>query len=198
MKRCKTVDEFIAGTKNWQDELVQLREILHTTGLEETVKWGAPAYTHKGKNIVGIGSFKSYFGLWFFQGALLSDKKKVLINAQEGRTKALRQWRMSSSKDISSRTIKAYVKEAVSIAESGQEIKPDRSKPVVVPVELKTALVANKKAGAEFKNMTPGKRREYADYISAAKRPETKQKRLEKILPMLKNGIGLNDKYRNC
>ena len=198
MKRNNTVEEFIANAKNWQDDLMRLREILQSTGLEETVKWGAPTYTYNGKNIVGIGSFQSYFGLWFFQGALLSDKKNVLINAQEGRTKALRQWRMNSSKDICSRTIKAYVKEAVSIADSGQEIKPDRSKPVVVPVELKTALSANRKAGAGFKNLTPGKRREYADYISDAKRPETKQKRLEKILPMLQKGIGLNDKYRNC
>lgn len=198
MKRSKTVDEFIAGATTWQDDLVRLREILRSTGLEETVKWGAPTYTHNGKNVVGIGSFKSYFGLWFFQGALLSDKKNVLINAQEGRTKALRQWRMTSSKDISPRTIKAYVKEAVSIADSGKEIKPNRTKPVVIPAELKKALAENKKAGTGFKKMTPGKQREYADYISAAKRPETKQKRLEKILPMLQNGIGLNDKYRNC
>ena len=198
MKRYKTVDAYIAGADDWHEELTKLREILQSTDLEETVKWGAPAYTHNGKNVVGIGSFKSYFGLWFHQGALLSDKKKVLINAQEGKTKALRQWRMHSKKDIQARTIKSYVKEAIAIADSGREIKPDRKKPVVVPVELKKALAKNKKAGAGFKGITPGKQREYADYISDAKRPETKQKRLEKILPMIQEGMGLHDKYRNC
>ena len=67
MKRYKTVDEFIANAEQWQDELVRLREILNSTGLEEGVKWGGPCYTANGKNVVGLGAFKSYFGLWFFQ-----------------------------------------------------------------------------------------------------------------------------------
>ncbi len=92
-KRHKTVDDYIEAAEPWQDELIRLRKILRSTDLEETVKWGAPCYTHDGKNVVGMASFKSYVGLWFHQGALLGDKKKVLINAQEGKTKALRQWR---------------------------------------------------------------------------------------------------------
>ncbi len=64
------------------------------------------------KNVVGLGAFKSYFGLWFHQGALLADKNQVLINCQEGKTKALRQWRMTDKKEIDARTINAYIKEA--------------------------------------------------------------------------------------
>ena len=83
MKGAKTVDEYIDKAEQWQPELTRLREILNSTGLEETVKWGAPCYTHDGKNVVGIAGFKNYFGLWFHQGALLADAEGVLINAQE-------------------------------------------------------------------------------------------------------------------
>ena len=142
--------------------------------------------------------FKSYFGLWFHQGALLKDPENVLINCQEGKTKALRQWRMNSKKDIKARVIKAYVKEAIELQRQGKEIRPDRNKPLDVPPELKKALAKDKKAGAAFANLTKGKQREYADHVAEAKRDETKQKRLEKILPMIKAGKGLHDKYRNC
>jgi len=132
-----------------------------------------------------------------YQGALLADEDGVLINAQEGKTKALRQWRFDSMKDIKVRKIKAYIKEAIELQEEGKEIKADRSQPVVVPPELKKALAANKKAQAAFKALTKGRQREYTTYIADAKRDETKAKRLEKILPMIEEGIGMNDKYRN-
>ena len=128
--------------------------------------------------------------------ALLNDDQGALINAQEGKTKALRQWRMSSKKDIKARVIKAYVKEAIALSQSGTEIKADRSKAVVVPPELKRALAKHKRAQSAFRGFTKGKQREFAEYISDAKRAETKQKRLEKILPMIVAGVGLNDKYR--
>jgi len=196
MKRHKTVDEYIANADMWEDELVQMRKILNSTELVEEVKWGGPCYTSGGKNVVGMGAFKSYFGLWFFQGALLEDKAKILVNAQAGKTKALRQWRFTSKNQIDTRRIKAYLKEATALAESGKEIKADRSKPVTIPPELKKALQARKNAKANFENMTKGKQREYADYISDAKREETKSKRLEKIIPMILANQGLNDKYR--
>ena len=186
MKRFKTVDAYIDNAENWRDELVKLRDILTSMdGLVEEVKWGAPCYTVDGKNVVGIGAFKSYFGLWFHQGVFLKDKDNVLLNCQEGKTKALRQWRMSNIKDIKVRQVKSYLKEAIELARQGKEIKPDRSKPVVVPPQLKEALSKNKKAGASFKNLTKGLQREYADYISEAKREETKIKRLTKIIPMI-------------
>ena len=195
MKRYKTVEAYFDDLDQWQEELRKLREILCSTGLEETVKWGMPSYTHNGKIIAGVANFKNHFAVWFFQGALLKDDKHVLINAQEGRTKALRQWRMTNKSDIKARTIKAYIKEAMELAAAGKEIKADRAKPVVVPPELKNALAKNKKANANFANFGIGKKREYAEYISEAKRADTKQKRLEKILPMIMDGIGLNDKY---
>ena len=196
MKRYKTVDDYVAGRELWQDEIRRLRKILLTTELTEEVKWGGPCYTYDGQNVVGIGGFKSYFGLWFHQGVLLKDKEAVLINAQEGTTKALRQWRMHSSKDIKPAIIKAYVKEAISLVEAGKKIGPQKKKPLVVPSELKQALAKNVKAQKGFGALSLGLQREYTDHIASAKREETKKKRIEKILPMMAAGKGLHDKYR--
>ena len=196
MKRYKTVDDYIANATLWQDELTRLREILKSTKLTEDVKWGAPCYTYDGQNVVGLAGFKSYFGLWFHQGALLKDKNEVLINAQEGTTKALRQWRMRSAKDIKASTIKAYVGEAITLVEQGKKIGPQKDKPIVVPPELKKALAKNAKARKGFESLRKGLQREYTDHIASAKREETKKKRIEKILPMLAAGKGLHDKYR--
>ncbi len=132
----------------------------------------------------------------FCQGALLQDDQDVLVNAQTGRTRALRQWRFNDGKQIKVGQIKSYVKEALELAQAGQSTKPQRDKPVPVPAELKAALAKNRKAGAKFDKMSKSCRREYAEYIAEAKRDDTKQRRLKKILPMIASGGGLNDKYR--
>ena len=196
MKNAKTVEAYIAGDARWSNELAKLRDILLDAGLEESVKWGVPSYGAYGQNVVGLAGFKNHFCMWFHQGALLQDKTGVLVNAQEGKTKAMRQWRMTGAKDIKPALIKRYVKEAMAHAEAGKAIKPVRGAPVVLPAPLKTALAKNSKAAAAFKAMTPGKRREYAGYIAEAKREETRTRRIEKILPMIAAGVGLNDKYK--
>ncbi len=198
MKRYKTVDDYIVNAGEWRAALERLREILNTTPLTEEVKWGAPCYTHSGKNVVGLAAFKGWVCLWFHQGALLKDPSGVLINAQEGKTKALRQWRMTSLKDIKPNIIKRYVKEAIALVDAGKEIKAARGKSVDIPDELSRAMRRYKGATAGFRGLTPGKQREYAEYIASAKRDDTKQKRLDKVLPMIAAGVGLNDKYRNC
>ncbi len=197
MKRYRTVDAYIDAQDEWREGLVALRAILNATELEETVKWGAPCYTVNGKNVVGLGAFKSYFGLWFFQGALLKDEKKVLINAQEGTTKAMRQWRFASAREIRKRDILLYVKEAIENQKQNREIKSDRGRPLEIPPELADVLKKNKKLGGAFESFTLGKQREFADYIASAKRAETKQSRMGKIKPIILEGQGLNDKYRN-
>lgn len=198
MKRYSSVDDYIENAEAWHDELVRLREILLSTELEETVKWGAPCYTYDGKNVVGVGAFKSYVGLWFHQGALLSDPEGVLINAQEGQTKALRQWRFDSAKEIKVRAIKAYVKEAIGLVREGRHVKVDRAQPVVVPPELAAAFKRDKKAKAAFDALTKGRQREYAGHVADAKRESTRVARVDKIIPMITKGVGLHDKYRNC
>ena len=75
MKRELNLEQYFSKSLR-QQELLKLRNILLSCGLEETVKWGAPTYTFAGKNVAGLASFKSYVGLWFHQGALLKDEKK--------------------------------------------------------------------------------------------------------------------------
>lgn len=195
MKRFKTVDEFIENQPKWREALELLRNLMLTTELKETVKWGMPVYTLNSKNVVGFGAFKSYFGLWFYQGALLTDKKGKLLNAQEGKTKAMRQWRFESVDEIDERLVMQYVLEAIENQRKGLEIKPVKSKMLILPPELQTALKKNKDLETNFKQLTPSKRRDYAEYIENAKRPETKMKRLDKIIPMILEQKGLNDKY---
>ena len=197
MHKAKTADEFFEKAPLWRKELVSLRQILRSCGLEEQIKWGAPCYAHGDANVVGIGAFKSYFGLWFFQGALLRDREDKLANAQEGRTKAMRQWRMTSVDEINPAVITRYVKEAKSLAEAGKKVNKTQRK-LVMPAALQKALTGDKKAGAAFKALTPGRQREYADYVSEAKLDETRAKRVAKIMPMIAEGVGLNDKYKKC
>ncbi len=197
MKRHKTVGEFLKDSAPWKKELTRLREILLGTGLEETVKWGAPCYCSGGKNLVGIGGFKSYFGLWFFQGALLADKRKVLVAGGE-KTRAMRQLRLTSLQDIDENLIRIYVQEAIQLSTQGVVIQARKDLPLEIPPELGVALEKNKKARAIFEKMSKCCRREYSEYIATAKQEATKQRRLEKILPMIEAGGGLHDKYRSC
>lgn len=191
------VTEYIGKKSAWSEELKKVRSILTQLPLEETIKWGAPYYMNNGKNIVGMAAFKNYFGIWFMQGALLKDEKKVLINAQEGKTTALRQWRFSSMDEIDADLIKTYVIEAIENEQQGKKIKPQK-KPLVIPELLQKALDANQELKEKYEAFTLGKKRDYADYISEAKREATKQSRLEKIVPMILSGVGLYDKYKNC
>ena len=193
------VTEYINDKNKWTQELILLRSVLLALPLEETIKWGAPVYVYKGKNILGLSAFKNYCGLWFFQGHFLKDEANLLVNAQEGKTKAMRQWRFESVEDINTDLVKAYVLEAINNSEKGLEIKPQKNKqPLIIPPELESKLKGNDNLTEKFNELTLSKQREFAEYISSAKRDTTKITRLEKIIPMIINGIGLNDKYKNC
>lgn len=180
----------------WENELEALKNILAQTELVETVKWGGPAYTINGKNVLGLGGFKNYFTIWFFNGVFLTDPKNILVNANEGVTKSLRQWRFSAMNEIDEKLILTYVNEAIANEKAGKAIKPEaKSKSFEVPEILRSALKEAKLEKA-FSEFTPFKQRGFSEYISEAKQEKTKLTRIEKILPMVKDGIGLNDKYR--
>ena len=199
MQKIYSVEEYIDVNPHYCEELNIIRNIINQTELVETIKWSAPTYTLNGKNVVGFSAFKNHFGLWFFNGVFLKDEHGLLINAQENKTKALRQMRFTSKDQINKTIILAYVKEAIENQRLGKEIKPTRNtKTVEVPTELKRVFKTNKDVNNAFKALTSGKQREYCEYIASAKREATKHSRLEKILPMLLQGIGLNDKYKNC
>ena len=194
-----SVEEYIEENAHFSEALILLREIIETTECVETIKWNAPVYTINNKNILGLGAFKNHFGIWFFNGVFLKDKHNLLVNAQENKTKALRQMRFESVSEIDKHIVLAYVKEAIENQKSDKEIKPNRNKKdIIIPKELNDLLVKSKDLKNNFESLSPYKQREYCEYIDSVKREATKQARLEKITPMILQNIGLNDKYKNC
>ena len=132
----------------------------------------------------------------FFQGPLMPDPLKTFINAQEGRTTALRQWRFSDEA-IDPDVVASYLEAAIEVQEGGRLILPDRSRPVEIPLALGLALAEDSDAEEAFRNLTPGKRREYAAYVVDANRADTKTRRIGKMLTMIRAGLGLHYKYRS-
>lgn len=195
MKAAKTADEYFAAQTSFVEEQLVLRTLILETGLEETIKWGIPVYVWNKHNVIGMCAFKAHFGIWFYQGALLADTTKKLINANEGNTKSLRQWRMKNVRDIDRTLIQQYIYESIDNFKAGRIQLPEKNKPLLLPDELISDL---KKHGltATFEALSLTKKRDFAEYISAAKRTETKQNRLEKIRPMIEQNIGLNDQYK--
>ncbi len=198
MTDSQKIDTYIEKHSQWKSQLKMLRDIFQQTELKEEVKWGAPTYTLNGKLVAGMAAFKNHYAIWFHQGVFLKDGHKKLINAQEGVTKALRQWRFKQTDNIDPKIVLQYIQEAIENCIAGKEIKPVRKKEIAAPPLLKKALSNDAKFAEAFNSLTPGKQREYSEYISEAKREATKESRLEKIIPMILNGSGLYDKYKNC
>lgn len=186
-----------SSLEKWSDVLEALTGVLRQTGMQETVKWGGPVFTHGGKNIVGLGAFKDYVGLWFFNGGLLSDSAGKLQDPGEDRSKAMRQWRFYSVQQVveDRNIILAYLKEAMENSARGLVVKPT-PKPKIESEMLNQALNANDALKNAYMALAPSKQREYAEYIASAKRETTQNQRLAKILPMILEGKGLNDKYK--
>lgn len=190
------IEAFYDRDHPFREGIRQLRDIVLKTELEEQLKWGAPVYTLKNKNVLGIMAFKHHFGIWFFNGVFLSDPLNVLQNAQEGKTKAMRHWKFKQEDKIDVTAVLAYVREAIENQRKGLELKPERSKKAAIPELLQKALHADLDLKNQFKKLSQGKQREYCEYITTAKQDKTRQARLEKIIPMIRAGIGLNDRYR--
>ena len=191
------LDSYYQKEHPFREGLQLLRTLALQTELQETMKWNSPVYTIDNKNVLGIMAFKSYFGLWFFHGVFLKDPDKVLENAQDGKTKAMRHWKFTSLKEIDPIKVMAYMNEAVENQKNGIQLKPEKSKQTVIPLVLKDVIKQNSHLDVAFKAFTPYKQLEFCEYIASAKQEKTKQSRLKKIIPLIEKGIGLNDRYRN-
>lgn len=198
MDKQERLEAFFRKEGPFQEGLAALRSLLHQTELQEHFKWSAPVYTLDGVNVCGLMAFKNHFGLWFFNGVFLSDPLGVLTNAQEGKTKAMRHWKFGALSEVDDKQVRAYVQEAIALARKGVKLAPAPPREVAVPERLQAALAAEPALLARFEALAPYKQRDYAEYIGQAKQEATQVRRLEKILPMIREGLGLNDKYRNC
>ncbi len=180
---------------SWSEELEFLKSIIAKTELIETSKWGGCVYVLDNKNVVGIGGFKNYFTIWFFNGVFLKDEKKALVNAQEGVTKSLRQWRFTSKDEVNETLVLEYIQEAIENEKQG--IKNPKAQATIEMQEIfQKELDVDINLAEAFLKFSPYKQKEFLEYIVEAKREETKRSRIEKIKPMILKNIGLNDKYR--
>jgi|SRR5665213_357396 len=180
----------MAYRERWEGEIPEMRRILAGFGMKEECKWGKPTYTVDGKNVVILQGFKEYFALGFFQGALLKDAKKLLV--QLGQTQAGRVMKFTSTKEIIAKaaTIKAYVREAIAVEKAGERVEKKKTEDFPVPEELTAKFKSDAKFKKAFAALTPGRQRSYLYHFAGAKRAATRAVRIEKASPAIYAGRG--------
>lgn len=180
----------MAYREQWKPEIAAMRRVLAGFAMTEERKWGAPTYTVDGKNVVILQAFKDYFALGFFQGALLKDPKKLLV--QLGQVHAGRVMKFTSAKDITARaaTIKAYVRQAIAVEKAGLRMKPKKTSDYPVPAELTERFTKDPRFKRAFAALTPGRQRSYLYHFAAAKQSATRTARIEKAVPAIFEGRG--------
>jgi uncharacterized protein YdeI (YjbR/CyaY-like superfamily) len=180
----------MAYGERWEAEIAAMRRVLAGLAMKEECKWGKPTYTVDGKNIVILQGFKEYFGLGFFQGALLKDPKKLLV--QLGQVQAGRVMKFTSAKEITATAaiIKAYVREAIAVEKAGLRVEPKKTSDYPVPEELTERFRRDPRFKRAFEALTPGRQRSYLYHFAAAKQSATRVARIEKAMPAIFAGKG--------
>lgn len=201
------VDAYIAKMQPFaQDILQHIREVVHAAcpQCEEAMKWSMPFFTYKGALLCNMAGFKAHasFGFWL-------GKQVIGEEAEEG---AMGQFgKLTSVKDLPSKTVLTkHIKKAMALTDAGAKmerattastaaapVKKSAAKKsaVTVPPELAKALLRAPEAKATFDAFPPSHRREYAEWIAEAKKPETKERRVQQALEMLAEGKSRNWKY---
>jgi uncharacterized protein YdeI (YjbR/CyaY-like superfamily) len=188
------VDGYLKKAGKWQAEMEKLRAIVLECGLTEELKWGKPCYTREGRNIVLMMGFKDHFILLFPSGALMKDSKNLLIRPSEN-TQAARQLRLTSAAQVDKlkTTLKAYVREAIAVEKAGLKVEFKKPSEFEVPEELQARLDETPTLKKAFDKLTPGRQRAYMLHIASAKQSKTRSSRVEKCVPQILAGKGLDD-----
>jgi uncharacterized protein YdeI (YjbR/CyaY-like superfamily) len=192
------VDFFFTEAKKWPEEFAKLRTICLACGLTEELKWGKPCYTFQQANVVLIHGFKEYCALLFTKGALLKDARRMLIQQTEN-VQAARQIRFTTIREIAKLepVLKAYIKEAIAVEKAGLEVNYKKTSEFTIPEELQKKLAEDPALKSAFVALTPGRQRGYLLYFSAPKQAKTRELRIEKCMPQILKGKGLNDDYES-
>jgi uncharacterized protein YdeI (YjbR/CyaY-like superfamily) len=188
------VDFYFSKDNRWQEEIRKLRMIVLDCGLNEELKWGCPCYTFQNANIVLIHVFKEYCALLFFKGALLQDAHGMLIQ-QTANVQAARQVRFTHIREIvqKKKILKAYIYEAIEVEKAGLKVTLKKTSDFPMPEEFQNKLKSNPSLKTAFNALTPGRQRAYIFYFSQPKQSKTRESRIEKSIPQILNGKGLND-----
>jgi uncharacterized protein YdeI (YjbR/CyaY-like superfamily) len=188
------VDTFLRTTKQWQDELAELRSVVLETALLEEWKWRQPCYTFEGNNVVILGGFKDHCVLSFFKGALLKDPKGILEKPGEN-TRAARVVPFTSVAEVKklAKVLRAYIAEAIEIEKAGLKVDFEEGREVELPAELVAVMDERADFEKAFNALTPGRQRAYLLHFNSAKQSATRTARIEKCMPRIFDGKGLND-----
>jgi len=188
------VDWYFTKATKWQKEIEKLREIVLDCDLIEELKWGCPCYSYQKKNIVLIHVFKEYCAVLFFKGALLKDTKGILVQQTEN-VQAARQVRFTSLQQIvkMENFLKAYIYEAVEVEEAGLKVPLKKTQEFKMSEEFQIKLDKLPALKKAFYELTPGRQRGYLLYFSSAKQSKTREARIEKYMPHILEGRGLDD-----
>jgi len=188
------VDEFLSKAKKWKEEYEKLRQIVLDCELTEEYKWMHPCYTFEKKNIVLIHGFKEYCALLFHKGALLKDAKGILIQQTEN-VQAARQIRFTNVQEIIAMEtiLKDYIYEAIEVEKAGLEVNFKKNTDYTIPEEFQNKLDEIPALKTAFEALTPGRQRAYILHFSQPKQSKTRVSRVEKYMPQILNGKGLND-----
>ena len=193
MEDFENVEAYLEQSEQWPDEVAALRGVLLGCGLGETIKWGKPCYTHDGGNIAIVQEFKDFVALMFFKGALLDDPDGVLTDVGPN-SRSARRMQFTSVDEVagSAGSIEAYVARAVEVEESGAEVGPAPEEELAE--ELQDRLDQDQALKEAFESLTPGRQRAYNLHVSGAKQSKTRAARVEKHIPRILEGKGLNDR----
>lgn len=188
------VDFFFNKAEKWREEYEKLRAIILDCGLTEELKWGNPCYSFNGSNIVLIHGFKEYCALLFFKGALLNDANGILIQQTEN-VQSPRQVRFTSLLQITELeiVIKAYIYEAIEVEKAGLKVTLKKTSEFPMPEEFQSKLDHIPALKTAFEALTPGRQRAYLLHFAAPKQSKTREARIEKYMPQIMAGKGLND-----
>jgi uncharacterized protein YdeI (YjbR/CyaY-like superfamily) len=188
------VDGYIRKSKQWQAELQKLRTIILDCGLSEEVKWRVPCYTFEGRNVLFIGRFKESCVLSFIKGALLKDARKILIQQTEN-SQSVRVIRFANVQQIVELepVLKAYIHEAIEVEKAGLKVKLKKTWEFKIPEEFQTKLDELPALKKAFAALTPGRQRAYLLHFSGAKQSKTRASRVEKWMPHILKGKGIDD-----
>ena len=188
------VNFFFEDKSKWLEAYQALREIILSTKLVEELKWSSPCYTCNDHNVVLIHGFKEYCALLFMKGALMKDPNSILIQ-QSKNVQAARQIRFTSVEEIIKQKsiLKSYIKEAIELEKSGAKVELKKTSEYTIPEEFKAALKNRSGLKSAFYKLTPGRQRAYLLYFSSAKQIKTRIDRIEKYLPKILDGKGIDD-----
>jgi hypothetical protein len=199
MQAQEQINLYIAEQPEWQRKLlVRFRQLIHSTdeNVEESWKWNSPHFDHKGI-MIGMNAFKKFVGIWFHKGALLKDTHGLFEVTGKEDEKGMRAYKVHEGETINEKAFVDLLKQAIKVNEAGMKLtatKPAK-KSLEVPPELESVLKKDDMAWEHWEKFTYSHKKEYLEWITDARKEETRKRRIAQALEMIREGQGRNDKY---